>query len=65
MGNRLKDLRREKHLTQEKLAEISGVSRIAISMIENEKIKNVSSKTLFKLANALETTADYFFTIDA
>lgn len=61
MGYRLKECREEKHMTQAKLAEKSGVSRVAISLIETGSIRNVSSMTLLKLANALGVSVDSLF----
>jgi putative transcriptional regulator len=52
MGNKLKQLREEKNLTQDQLAEASGVTRYIISEIENEKRK-ASPRTISKLAEAL------------
>lgn len=61
MGYRVKELRESLHLTQEELAAKSGVSRITIALIESGTTKNASSKTLLKLAKALETTIDCLF----
>lgn len=52
MANRLKYLREEKNMTQDQLAESSGVTRYIISEIENEKRKP-SPRTISKLAEAL------------
>lgn len=51
-GARLKEIRRSKNLTQEKLAEITDMDVPNLSNIERGK-KFVSSTTLTKLANAL------------
>lgn len=48
--NRLKELREEKGWTQEQLRILSGVSRDTISRLENNKIINVESQTLKKIA---------------
>ena len=48
-------------ITQEELAEKSGVSRVTISGLENGTERNTMSKTLIKLANALGTTVDQIF----
>lgn len=37
-GNRLRDLRKRAHITQEQLAELTGVSQPAISQIENGRL---------------------------
>ncbi|AFL83521.1 putative transcriptional regulator [Belliella baltica DSM 15883] len=51
-GNRLKTLRKEKGLSQEELAEKSGLNRPYISGIEQGK-RNVSLEVMEKLAEAL------------
>lgn len=51
--NILKQLREERGLTQEELAEKSGVSRVTISMLEVGKQKVTKSTTLVSLADAL------------
>lgn len=61
MGYRLKEIREEKGLTQEKLEELSGVSRQTISAIENNPEYQPKSGTLLALANAMETTVDSIF----
>ena len=61
MGYRLKEIREGKNMTQEKLEELSGVSRQTISAIENNPEYQAKSGTLLALANALETTVDKIF----
>ena len=61
MGWRVKERREELRLSQEELAAKSGVSRQTISMIETDAGKNVSSRTLMKLAAALDTTVSALF----
>ena len=51
MENRLKELRKEKGMTQEELSEKAGVSRTSISFLENGKeTENTTTGTLIKLA---------------
>ncbi|HMH31191.1 MAG TPA: helix-turn-helix transcriptional regulator [Methylomirabilota bacterium] len=52
LGKRLKQLRLESGLTQEKLSIATGLSQTYISGVENG-IRNPSIKTLDKLAKAL------------
>ena len=52
--NRLKEVREEKNVSQEKLAELSGISRQTISKIETDPEFNARVDTLKKLAEALE-----------
>lgn len=52
-GKRLKELRAERSLTQEKLAELVGIEPASIGMIEIGK-RAPSFKTLQKIAEALD-----------
>lgn len=61
MGYKIKEKRKEKKMTQEELAAKSGVSRATISGLENGTVRATSSKTLVKLARALDTTVDQIF----
>lgn len=61
MGYRIKEKREELNMSQEALSKKSGVSRVAISLIETGKIANVSSKTLLAIANALGVSLDDIF----
>lgn len=57
-GERIKELRVQKKLTQEKLAKLVGLSYIQVGRYETNKSKP-SSDVLQRLANALDTTTDY------
>ena len=57
LGNRIKQKRIEKKLTQEQLAEIIGLTSVYISHIECGSGKS-SIETLVKICNALDTTPD-------
>jgi len=59
-GLRLKTLRKEKGLSQEELAERSGLNRPYISGIEKGK-RNVSIETVEKLSQALHVPVRDFF----
>ena len=61
MGYKIKELREAMKMTQEELAEKSGVSRGTISALENGIDRTTTSKTLVKLAQALDTTVDLIF----
>lgn len=52
-GKRLKELRSERELTQEKLAELAGLERTYISQAEQGR-RNTTLLTMQKLAAALE-----------
>lgn len=63
MGYKLKEAREAKNMTQQELADRSGVSRVTIALIESGKAKNILSSTILKLAKALEKPVeDIFFT---
>lgn len=59
-GSRLIELRRERKMTQEKLAVLSGLTRVYISGIEQGK-RNVSLEVIAQLAKALEIKISQFF----
>ena len=61
MGYKVKELREEKRMTQEELAEKSNVSRMTITAIETEKATDVKISTLMKLAGALGVTVQGLF----
>ena len=52
LGKRIQEIRKSKHLTQEKLAEIIGLDTPNLSNIERGK-RFVTSETLEKIINAL------------
>lgn len=61
MGFKIKERREELKMTQEELAQKSGVSRQTISSIETGKYENVLVGTLAAIASALGTTVDKIF----
>lgn len=61
MGYKIKEAREAKNMTQEALAEKSGVSRITIIALEKGVQRNTTSKTLLKLAKALDMTVSEIF----
>lgn len=58
IGNRISQARKAKQLTQENLAELTGLSVSAISRIETGK-NSTSLKTLCKFCDALNIGLDY------
>ncbi|NQZ75962.1 MAG: helix-turn-helix transcriptional regulator [Ekhidna sp.] len=58
VGERIKDLRTQKKLTQTDLAKLVGLTYIQVGRYETQK-SNPSSDVLQKLAAALDTTADF------
>lgn len=63
MHNRIKEVRRQRNLTQSALAEKAGVARPFISEIETGAANPTISIAL-KLARALECSMDYLFLRD-
>jgi len=61
MKNNLKALREAKGWTITELEKRSGVSRVTIWSIENEKSAVVKTSTLKSLSDALETSIDKIF----
>lgn len=55
-GERLRELRLERGLSQEKLGELAGLDRTYVSSAEAGR-RNVSLKTIYKLAEALGVDA--------
>ena len=58
IGQRIREVRNDKHLTQEYLANATGVNVSHISNIETNKVK-VSLTLLVQICNALDVTMDY------
>ena len=57
MKNKIRELRKQRGLTQEELAEIIGISRQAINAIEKEKF-DPSLPTAFKMAKLFKTSIE-------
>lgn len=63
MEFRIKAFREELNLSQQELANKSGVSRATISGLENQTIVVTTTETLIKLADALgKKVSDIFLT---
>ena len=58
-SERIKDLRVEKHLTLEQLAELTGLSSSAIGKYEGGEYKDISAFAIAKLADKLGVSTDY------
>ena len=76
LGRRVRTLREAQHLTQEKLAEMSGLSRNQIQNIEGNRGNqkgangqptpgNARLDTVFRLANALGVDVVYLISPDS
>lgn len=59
--NRLKELRMERGISQEDLAEKSGISRTTLSKIENDEEANVNTRTIAKLAEIFDVKPSDIF----
>jgi HTH-type transcriptional regulator / antitoxin HipB len=62
LGEMIKSVRKERHLTQEQLGELVGVNKSQISKLERNT-KNVTIETLLKVFRALKTNIK--FTIES
>lgn len=58
IGQRIREVRTDKHLTQEYLSDKTGVNVSHISNIETNKVK-ISLTLLVQICNALDITVDY------
>lgn len=61
MKNRVREFRLKAGLTQEALAEKSGVGRTVISQLENGTRAVITTDTMFKLAKSLDADAKDIF----
>lgn len=59
--NRLKELRSERGISQEELAEKSGISRTTLSKIENNEEISVNTRTIAKLAEVFNVKPSDIF----
>ncbi len=53
LGNSIRNLRKEKKLTQEELSKMANISRATLSKLENGSIAHVSIVTLNTILNCL------------
>lgn len=58
-GQRIKQLRVQKGLSQEQLGNMVGVKKAAINKYESGLVVNIKRSTILKLANALESDPVY------
>ena len=54
IGKKIKELRKEKKITQERLSKEVGISRQTLSKLENGKIHKISLQVFTKLLDELE-----------
>jgi DNA-binding XRE family transcriptional regulator len=60
-GQRVRELRESKHMTQDELASGAGVKRLAVNKIENGK-SEPNLRTIRKIARKLEVSLKELFT---
>lgn len=60
LKNNLKKIRKELHLTQQRLADIANISRYTINQIENDKVIP-STSSILSIAKATNKTVDEIF----
>lgn len=58
LGQRIKELRQQKHISQEKLGNILHVSKVSISGYENDT-REPSTESIKAIANYFNVTTDY------
>jgi len=63
IGKNIRDIRKSKKISQEKLAELIGKSRNYVGMVERAEI-NVPTSMLITIAFALKIHPKEFFNID-
>lgn len=54
IGQRVKELRKEKGLTQDQLAKVASISRVTLGKLERGQVGAVSIKTLDIILDALD-----------
>jgi len=58
VGDRIRELREKRKMTQEQLAKAADISKGFLSDVENNN-RNISSQGLLKIANSLGASVDY------
>ncbi len=58
LGDMIKSVRKERHLTQEQLGKLVGVQKSQISKLENNT-RNVTIETILKVFNAMKTNIKF------
>ena len=64
MGERIKQLRQSKGLTQEELGEYIGVKKAAITKYEKGNVKNMKRSTIETLSKLFEVSPSYLMCLD-
>ena len=53
LGDKIKEIREEKGITQYRLEQLTGINRSTIKRYEENSIKKISLENLMKICNAL------------
>ena len=61
VGEKIRELRTERKMSQDELSKASGVNRTTISMIETDKVDSVTTGTIAAIAEALGVSVRIFF----
>ncbi|WP_029047024.1 helix-turn-helix domain-containing protein [Cupriavidus sp. amp6] len=64
LGDKLKELRKQKGLTLEKLADLAGLSKSYLWELENRESQRPSAEKLTSLADVLGVAVSYFIEED-
>ena len=58
-GERIRDLRKQRGMTQEDIGKILGIQRAGVQKYENDTVSNISTSVVDKLAEAFEVSPSY------
>lgn len=64
MGSKLRELRKQKGLSLDKLAELAGLSKSYLWELENRDSSRPSAEKLLSLADILGVSVDFFIDVD-
>ena len=64
IGERIRRLRKDRHMTQEELAHMLGLQKSAIAKYEKGRVSNIKKATLLKMAEILEVSPSYLLGIE-
>ena len=64
VGNRIRELRKKKGMTQQELAQKLGLKDSAIAKYENGRVENIKRSTLSKMAKILDCSPVYLLGIE-
>lgn len=64
MGDRIRELRKQRGLTQEELAAKLGLKDSAIAKYENGRVENIKRSIISNMASVLECSPTYLLCLD-